>query len=83
MAVFPSESFFPFVSGQEGKDMFVEDRGHGEEFVRSFEGFALHLYNHLTHNAPVDLSKESVVREVAVRHCPEVVKVLLQKGVYM
>ncbi|XP_050718342.1 alpha-1,4-N-acetylglucosaminyltransferase-like [Eriocheir sinensis] len=83
VTVFPGALFFPFVSGGEGMDIFAQDLGYGTEFVRSFAGYSLHLYNHLTERVAVDLSRESVVREVAVRHCPEVVKVLVQRGVYM
>lgn len=77
--VLPGALFFPFANGTDLKKIFTPNRGHGPRFTGSTEGYALHLYNHLTSEALVNPTKESVLRDVAVRHCPGVMRVLVQR----
>lgn len=82
VTVLPGPLFFPFANGTDLTKIFSSG-GYGPKFMSSFRGYALHLYNHLTKKASVSLLRESVVREVAVRHCPAVVKVLVQRRMYL
>lgn len=83
ITVFPGDLFFPFINGTDLQKIFVSGRGYGPVFTRSGEGYALHLYNHLTNKATVSMARESVLRDVAVRQCPGVVKLLVQRDAFL
>ncbi|XP_050717965.1 alpha-1,4-N-acetylglucosaminyltransferase-like [Eriocheir sinensis] len=83
VTVFPGDLFFPFINGTDLKKIFMVERGYGPEFTESSQGYALHLYNHLTSKAAVSVSRESVLRDVAVRQCPGVVEMLAQRDPFL
>nr|XP_053627384.1 alpha-1,4-N-acetylglucosaminyltransferase-like [Cherax quadricarinatus] len=86
ITVWPNKLFYPIPYGYKQFQLvsiFTEGAGLGQTFFTSTVAICLHLCHSFTHKLTVSVAGDSIMKEAAVRNCPQVVEVLKRHKMHL